>query len=77
MSLLTGSPRTATVSALGDCSVLEIQAEAFRAIGNRHPVVVEQIGLAAMTRRQELEQARAAAGGPAPAIEASAFVQRV
>jgi CRP-like cAMP-binding protein len=72
MSLLTGEPRSATVIARGDTSVLEIGADLFRALGAASPVTVEQIGVAAMTRRVELEAARASApvaalaGGSAP-----------
>lgn len=59
MSLLTGDPRTATVTAVGDTTVLEIDAGVFRTFGATHPSEIEKIGLAAVARRSELEQVRA------------------
>jgi small-conductance mechanosensitive channel len=61
MSLLTGEPRTATVAARGEVTVLELDADVFRQLGEINPQAVEQIGLAAATRRVELDQARASA----------------
>ena len=58
MSLLTGEPRSATVVARGDTVVLELDAEVFRRLGAADPHAVEQIGLAAVTRRIELNQVR-------------------
>lgn len=63
MSLLTGDPRTATVSARGDATVLEINANAFRAYVQAHPEVIDQLAAAATARRRELDQTRAASGG--------------
>ena len=63
MSLLTGEPRTATVTAKGDTSVVEIGAPVFRELGDVNPQTVEQIGATAISRRAELEAARAAASG--------------
>jgi CRP-like cAMP-binding protein len=71
MSLLTGDPRSASVVARGDTTVLELDAELFRALGAGDPKAVEQIGLAAVTRRaqlahiRELTQNAAAADAPA------------
>ena len=70
MSLLTGEPRTATVLALGDTTVLELDADVFRRLGAVDPHAVEQVALAAASRRVELDQARSAAttgGSEAPA----------
>ena len=71
MSLLTGDARSASVIARGDATVLELDAEVFRALGAADPKAVEQIGLAAMKRRAELAQIRDvtqnAAGADAPA----------
>jgi small-conductance mechanosensitive channel len=64
MSLLTGEPRSATVVARGDCRVLEIDAATFRAVAEANPLVLEQVGLAAVARRDALEAARAAAVVP-------------
>jgi small-conductance mechanosensitive channel len=77
MSLLTGDPRTATVRAVGDVSVLEIDADVFRAIGAVDPQAVEQIGLAAMTRRAELDQVRETAQAAAVAAVPASFVARM
>ena len=60
MSLLTGDPRTANVVAVGDVTVLEIGAGIFRDLGDVSPHAVEQVAIAAATRRAELEGARAA-----------------
>jgi small-conductance mechanosensitive channel len=61
MSLLTGDPRSASVVARGDTVVLELDADVFRALGAADPQAIEQIGIAAMTRRAELTQIRDAA----------------
>jgi len=58
MSLLTGDPRTASVIAIGDVRVLEIDAEIFRQLGDVSPQAVEQVGIAAAARRAELAAAR-------------------
>jgi CRP-like cAMP-binding protein len=59
MSLLTGAPRSATVTAKGDCEVLEISADAFRTYVRDHPEVVEPLAAAADARRLELDKTRA------------------
>ena len=61
MSLLTGDPRTATVIALGDCSVLELDADIFRRLAAADPQAVERIATVAIARRVELDQAVEAA----------------
>jgi small-conductance mechanosensitive channel/CRP-like cAMP-binding protein len=61
MSLLTGDPRTATVSATCDAVLLEIPADGFRQIALAQPAVVEAVGLAVVARRAGLDQARAEA----------------
>jgi small-conductance mechanosensitive channel/CRP-like cAMP-binding protein len=71
MSLLSGAPRTATVLAVGDTSVLELDAGVFRRLGAADPQAVEAIAMAAVSRRIELDKARdtarAAAAPEAPA----------
>jgi CRP-like cAMP-binding protein len=68
MSLLTGEPRAATVSARGDCRVLEIAGEAFKRYVTDHPDVIDDVAGAAAVRRRELDQSRgAAAVNPAEA----------
>jgi small-conductance mechanosensitive channel/CRP-like cAMP-binding protein len=61
MSLLTGDPRTATVLAAGDVTVVEIGADMFRRVIAAHPEAIEKIGMAVMMRRAELDQVRSAA----------------
>ncbi|MFI5177275.1 MAG: cyclic nucleotide-binding domain-containing protein [Vicinamibacterales bacterium] len=61
MSLLTGDPRTATVVARGDSTVIELTADAFRAYVRSRPEVIDQLAEAATSRRRSLDEARAAA----------------
>ena len=76
MSLLTGEPRTATVIARGDCDVLEIAADAFRACVQSRPEVIDQLATAAAARRRELDEARAMAGA-APVVTAASLGARM
>ena len=71
MSLLTGDARTATVSAHGDCTVLEITTDAFREYVQRRPEVIEVLAAAATARRRELDEARATTGARPAATQAS------
>jgi len=68
MSVLTGDPRTATVSAVGDVVVLEITADTFRRLASVNPAVVEQISLEVARRREGLEHSREVAAVAAAAI---------
>jgi small-conductance mechanosensitive channel len=77
MSLLTGDPRSATVLARGDTSVLELDAAVFRALGAADPKAVEEIGLAAHNRRAELEQIRDAAQNAVVADVPATFLGRM
>jgi CRP-like cAMP-binding protein len=61
MSLLTGEPRSATVVARGDCTLLEIGADAFKAYVTTHPEVIEALAEVAAGRRRQLDESRAAA----------------
>jgi CRP-like cAMP-binding protein len=65
MSMLTGEPRSATVSARGDCRVFEISAEMFRELAAGNPSMIEQVGAAAVARRTELHAVRHAAAARA------------
>ena len=76
MSLLTGDPRTATVLAVGDVEVVEIGADLFRRLAAEHPEAIEKIGVAAMTRRAELEAARTASAGHG-VVEAGTLLSRM
>ena len=57
--------------------MLEIDADVFRALGASHPEQVEKIGVAAIARRTELEQVRAAGQGTAVADAPASFVTRM
>jgi len=77
MSLLTGDPRSASVIARGDTSVLELDADVFRALGAADPHAVEQIGLAAVARRAQLTQIRDAAPNAAVVDAPATFLGRM
>ena len=72
MSLLTGDPRTATVTAVTDCELIEIGAEAFRRVVLADAAVVERVTAAVATRRAELDQHRAARPAGSAVVEAPA-----
>jgi len=65
MSLLTGDPRTADVTAATDCQLLEITAETFRRIFLANPQVVEKVAAVVEARRAGLAKSREAAQAPA------------
>ena len=69
MSLLTGEPRTATVTAIRDCDLLEIDSEGFRRAVLANPGVLERITAVAATRREEMERHQEAHAMPAPAVD--------
>ena len=71
MSLLTGDRRSATVTARGDCTLLEISAEAFGAHVRSHPSVLDAFAEAAMIRRGELEAIKSAPGATPASAKAS------
>ena len=52
MSLLTGDPRTATVTAVTDSELLEIGADAFRRFVLADAAIVERVAAAVGTRRR-------------------------
>ena len=58
ISLLTGERRTATVTAVRDCEVIEIDVDAFRAVVLSDPAIVEKVTAAVALRREELERHR-------------------
>jgi CRP-like cAMP-binding protein len=71
MSLLTGDPRTATVTAATDCDLLEIDADAFKRVVMADPAVVDAVSAAVGARRAELHQHRTVrSSAPAGAPEA-------
>jgi small-conductance mechanosensitive channel len=77
MSLLTGDPRSASVVARGDVSVLELSADIFRTLGAADPQAIEQIGVAAAARRAQLTQARDAARSAATVEPPATLLERM
>ena len=61
MSMLTGEPRTATVTATDDAVLLEITTETFRELARRRPALLEHVSEVVSARRVELAEAKAAA----------------
>ena len=57
-----------SVIARGDTTVVEITGEAFRAYVQSRPEVLDEIAAAAVTRKRELDHARAGIGA-APSAE--------
>ncbi|MEI6667766.1 MAG: cyclic nucleotide-binding domain-containing protein [Acidobacteriota bacterium] len=78
MSMLTGSPRTATVRALEDCVLVELTAEAFRRFVLEKPDVLDVIATAAIIRRAEINKRRSEETAIAtPTESATSFLGRV
>lgn len=59
MSLLTGAPRRATVTAMTDCVLVEIGVDAFREYVQSRPDMLAPIAAAAEARQQAIDAARA------------------
>jgi CRP-like cAMP-binding protein len=70
MSLLTGEARTATVTALTDCDLLEIDAKGFRTVVLANPSVLEHVTRVTASRRQELDRHRETHAAALSQIEA-------
>jgi len=77
MSLLSGAPRTATVLSVGDTTVLELNAAVFRRLGAEDPQAVEQVAMAAVTRRIELDKARSTVKSAAAPEPTATLLDRV
>ena len=70
MSMLTGQPRSASVHAVGECTVLELTAESLRMVALSNPAVLDRISAIVTARRTDLERQKAtAATAPAPEPE--------
>jgi len=65
MSMLTGDPRTATVRAVDDAQVLEIEAADMRRLAQATPGLLEHISKVVAARRVGLAQAEATAAAAA------------
>ncbi len=78
MSLLTGQPRTATVSAIDECLLLEIGAADFRRLALAQPEVLEQVTAAVAERQAGLDRSREVMAMSAPTADAPrSFLLRV
>lgn len=67
MSLLTGEPRSATVIATTDVTVVELDRHAFAQHFSSHPERAQQLSEVLATRRSQLDAIAAATGAAAPA----------
>ncbi len=72
MSLLTGEPRRATITAVTDANVIAIGKNVFQEIIAAHPKVAEKLSRAIEKRRAEIEKELAEAGD----VEAAAAVEK-
>ena len=78
MSLLTGDRRSATVTAVTDCALIEIRVDAFRLVVLSDPASVERVAAAVSNRREALERHRATRAATAAESEArQTFLERV
>jgi small-conductance mechanosensitive channel/CRP-like cAMP-binding protein len=78
MSLLTGDARSATVTAVTDCELIEIGADAFRSLVLADAALVDHVTAAVANRRLELEQHRTSRGvDPTPTEPPQTLVARV
>jgi small-conductance mechanosensitive channel/CRP-like cAMP-binding protein len=78
MSLLTGDRRIATVTALTDCTLLEVAVEAFRDVVLTDAVGLDRVAAAVTSRRAEIERHRATRATTAPEEETpQTFLERV
>ena len=66
MSLLTGAPRVATVTALVETRLLEVNKRSFRGILAEHPAMVESLGAALRLRLAERAEVIAVARQTTP-----------
>jgi small-conductance mechanosensitive channel/CRP-like cAMP-binding protein len=69
MSLLTGQPRTASVTAIDECLLLEIGATDFRQIALAQPGVLEQLMIAVAQRQAGLARSREVIASTTSAVE--------
>jgi small-conductance mechanosensitive channel/CRP-like cAMP-binding protein len=77
MSVLTGDPRTATVLAVSDAALLQVDREVFERILSREPELAQKLAEVIAQRRLKLDAARAEQQAPAIATEASNLLSRI
>jgi CRP-like cAMP-binding protein len=77
MSMLTGDPRTATVRAVDDATVLEISASQFRGLAVANPALLDHVSAIVSSRRTGLEEAKAAVAANAAPEAKQNFLARM
>ncbi len=77
MSLLTGEPRAATVAALEDCALLELDRPAFAQHFAAHPERAKELTELLATRKAELAAATTAGGAPGEPRDAGKLFERL
>lgn len=77
MSMLTGDARSATVRAIDDARVLEINAAAFRALAVEQPAILQHISQVVNARRSGLDEARHTAAASATAQAGEGLLERI
>jgi CRP-like cAMP-binding protein len=75
MSLMAGAPRNATVTAGGDCALIEIRPDAFRSYIQNHPQALSVIADAAAKRLEQLNAAKESI--PAPVETQASLLQKM
>ena len=77
MSMLTGDRRTATVKAIGDVNVLEIEASDFRELAVANPGLLDHVSTVVAARRTGLDDAKAAVAATAVPEARETFLTRM
>ena len=77
MSMLTGDRRTATVKAIGDVRVLEIEARDFRALAVANPGLLDHVSTVVAARRTGLDDAKAHVAAAAAPGARETFLTRM
>ncbi len=76
MAMLTGEPRTATVVAVGDASLLTVDRDAFSRVFAADPGVMEELAVIIAGRKAQLASTKAA-GGPIAQPETQGLLSRI
>lgn len=77
MSMLTGDRRTATVKAVGDVTVLKIEARDFRELAVANPGLLDHVSTVVAARRTGLDDAKAAVAATAVPEARETFLTRM
>jgi CRP-like cAMP-binding protein len=66
MSLMTGTPRVATVTTNSEACLLKVDKQSFKELIEAQPDLIEEMGSALRIRLEERSRAMAGAGRPVP-----------